>query len=52
MYSTNRLNNVSCFTLIACNVLCTTCRVLFHDGDRLQGSTLLYTIFDAVVLLL
>jgi hypothetical protein len=51
-YSTNRINNVSCFTLIACDVLCTTCRVLFDDGDRLHGSTLLYTILDVTVLLL
>jgi hypothetical protein len=51
-YSTNRLNNVSCFTSNACDVLCTTCRVLFDDGDMLHGSTVLYTIFDVVVLLL
>jgi hypothetical protein len=51
-YSTNRLNNVSCFTSNACDVLCTMCRVLFDDGDRLHGSTLSYTILDVVVLLL
>jgi hypothetical protein len=39
-YSTNRLNNVSCFTLNACDVLSTTCRVLFDDSDRLHGNTL------------
>jgi hypothetical protein len=50
-YSTNTLNNVSCFTLNACVVLCTMCRVLFDDGDRLHGSTLLYTILDVVLLL-
>jgi hypothetical protein len=38
-YSTNRLNNVSCFTLNECDVLCTTCRVLEWYGDRLHGST-------------
>jgi hypothetical protein len=27
------------------------CRVLFDDGDRLHGSTLLYTILDVVLLL-
>jgi hypothetical protein len=43
---------VSCFTLIACDVLCTTCRVLFDNGDRLHGSTLPYTILDVDVLLL
>jgi hypothetical protein len=43
-YSTNRPNNVSCFTLNACVILCTTCRVLFNDGDRLHGSTLPYNI--------
>jgi hypothetical protein len=32
--------------------LCTTCRVLFDDGDRLHDSTLPYTIYDIVVLLL
>jgi hypothetical protein len=43
---------VSCFTLIACDVLCTTCRVLFDDGDRLHGIALLYVVLDVVVLLL
>jgi hypothetical protein len=51
-FSSDRLNNVSRFTLIACDVLCTTCRVLFDDGDRLHGSTLPYIIHDVVVLLL
>jgi hypothetical protein len=51
-FSSNRLNNVSHFNLIACDVLCTTCRVLFDDGDRLHGSTLSYIILDVVVLLL
>jgi hypothetical protein len=46
------MNVVSCFTLNACVVLCTTCRALFDDGDRLYGSTFLYTILDIVVLLL
>jgi hypothetical protein len=32
--------------------LCTTCRVLFDDSDRLHDSTLPYTIHDIVVLLL
>jgi hypothetical protein len=51
-YSINRLNNESCLTLIACDVLCITCRVLLDDGNRLHGSTLPYTILDIVVLLL
>jgi hypothetical protein len=51
-YSTYRMNIVSFFTLIACNVLHTMCRVLFDDGDRLYGSALPYTILDVVVLLL
>jgi hypothetical protein len=51
-YSTNRLNIVSFFTLIACDVLCTTCRVLFDDSNRLHGSTLPYIILNVVVLLL
>jgi hypothetical protein len=51
-YSTNSLNSVSCFTLIACDVLCTTCRVLFNIGDRLHGNTLPYIILDVVILLL
>jgi hypothetical protein len=38
------LNIESCLYYLACGVLCTTCRVLY-DGDRLHGSTLLYTIF-------
>jgi hypothetical protein len=37
---------------IACDVLCITCMVSLDGGDRLQGSTLLYTILDVVVLLL
>jgi hypothetical protein len=45
--------NMTCFTsFIACDVLCITCRVLFDGGDRLHGSTLLYTILDVVVLFL
>jgi hypothetical protein len=51
-YSTYKMIVVSSFTLNACNVLCITCRVLFDDGDRLQGSTLPYTILDVDVLLL
>jgi hypothetical protein len=51
-YSTYRMNVVSCFTLNARDVLSTTCRVLFDDGDRLHGSTLLYTTLDVAVLLL
>jgi hypothetical protein len=51
-YSTYKMNVVSCFTLNACVVLCTTCRALFDDGDRLYGSTFLYTILHIVVLLL
>jgi hypothetical protein len=43
---------VSCFSLIVCDVLCTTCRVLFDDGDRLHGSTLPYVILVVVILLL
>jgi hypothetical protein len=43
---------MSCFTLIACDVLYTMCRVLFDDGDRLHGSTLPFIILDTVVLLL
>jgi hypothetical protein len=46
------MNVVSCFTLNARDVLSTTCRVLFDDGDRLHGSTLLYTTLDVAVLLL
>jgi hypothetical protein len=40
-----------CLVLLiyACVVLCTTCRVLY-DGDRLYGSTLLYTILEVDVL--
>jgi hypothetical protein len=34
---------------LACDVLCTTCRILFV-GDRLHGSTLLYTILVIDVL--
>ncbi len=47
--------NMTYFTLfyfIACDVLCITCMVSLDGGDRLQGSTLLYTILDVVVLLL
>jgi hypothetical protein len=51
-FSTYRLNIVSYFTLIACDVLCSMCRVLFDDGDRLHGSTLPYAILDIDVLLL
>jgi hypothetical protein len=50
--SADRINNASCFTLIACDVLYTTYNVLFDDGDRLHGSTLPYIIFDVVLLLL
>jgi hypothetical protein len=51
-YSTNKLNDMSCFTSNACDVLCNMFRVLFDDGNRLHGSTLPYTILDVVVLLL
>jgi hypothetical protein len=45
-YSTYRLNSVSWFTSNACDALCTTCRALFENGDRLHTSTRLYTILD------
>jgi hypothetical protein len=38
-YSTYRFNNVSCLTLNACDILCTTYRVLECYDDRLHGST-------------
>jgi hypothetical protein len=44
------LNIESCLFYLACDVLCTTCRVLY-DGDRLYGSTLPYTILVVDVLL-
>jgi hypothetical protein len=34
---------------LACDVLCTTCRVLY-DGDKLHDSTLPYTILTIDVL--
>jgi hypothetical protein len=37
------LNIESCLYYLACDVLCTTCRVLY-DGDRLDGSSLPYVI--------
>jgi hypothetical protein len=43
------LNIESCLYYLACDVLCTTCRVLY-DGDWLLGSTLLYTILVVDVL--
>jgi hypothetical protein len=43
---------VYCSTLIAGDVLCTMCRVLFDVGDKLHGSTLPYIILHVVVLLL
>jgi hypothetical protein len=50
-YSPHRMLKVSCFSLFAGDVLCTTCRVFFDDGDRLHGSTLPYSILDIIVLL-
>jgi hypothetical protein len=44
--------NMSCLLIFACDVLCTMCRVLFDDVDRLHGSTLSYTILNVDVLLL
>ncbi len=44
------LNIESCLYYLACDVLCTTCRVLY-DGDRLHGSTLPYIILVVDVLL-
>jgi hypothetical protein len=38
---------LTCFVLhyfITCDVLCITYMVFLDDGDRLHGSTLLYTI--------
>jgi hypothetical protein len=37
--------------LVVYDVLCTTCMVLFDDGEMLHGSTISYIIFDVVVLL-
>jgi hypothetical protein len=30
---------MTCFTLLACDVLCIMCSVLLIDGDRLHGSS-------------
>jgi hypothetical protein len=38
------LNIESCLYYLAYDLLCTTCRALYDDDDRLHGSTLLYNI--------
>jgi hypothetical protein len=51
-YRSYRIINMCCLLIFLYDILCTTCRVLFDDGDRLYGSTIPYTILDVDVLLL